>query len=117
MVKKDKMKQFIKRLFLEYNVELTFHPWALKDLKKHRNQLPLILELITRRAKQGALLKPDGLAESLNSPLHNCAKIKHKSSGIRIIYQPINKNVIQMKIIAIGPRDKMEAYKRAEDRV
>lgn len=117
MVKKDKMKQFTDRLFNEYNVELSFHPGALKDLKKHRNQIPLILELIIRRAKQGALLKPQGVAESLNSPLHNCAKIKHKSSGIRIIYQPVKKDVIQMKIIAIGPRDKMEAYKRAEDRV
>ncbi|WP_246516418.1 hypothetical protein [Salicibibacter cibarius] len=53
----------------------------------------------------------------MNSLLHNYAKIKHKSRGIRIIYLAVKEDPIKIKIIAIGPRDKMKAYKRAEERL
>ncbi|RYG72947.1 hypothetical protein EU245_08370 [Lentibacillus lipolyticus] len=102
----------------KYGVELTFTEDVKKDLKSINkgNRQTILLEIL-RRAKNGPLFKPDGLAESLHGNLKGCAKIKSKSLNIRIVYRPVNDVPIRMEIIAIGPRDKKKAYKLAMERL
>ncbi|SFQ38292.1 type II toxin-antitoxin system RelE family toxin [Salibacterium halotolerans] len=102
----------------KYHVELKFSEEVKKDLKSvHQGKRQQILLEILRRAKNGPLLKSDGLAESLHGGLKGFAKIKSKSLNIRIVYRPVDDVPIRMEIIAIGPRDKKKAYKLAVERL
>lgn len=109
----------LQELILEkYNVELRFVEDVKQDIKAiNKGHRQTILLEILRRAKQGPLFKPDGVAESLHGDLHGFAKIKSKSLNIRIIYRPVEGQPIRMEIIAIGPRDKEKAYRMAAERL
>lgn len=84
-----------------------------------KGNLHTILLEIARRAKNGPLLKPNGIGEPLRTPLHGFSKIKLKALNIRIIYRAFeaDNRVIRMEIIAIGPRDKKKAYRLAAERL
>ncbi|MBP8820409.1 MAG: hypothetical protein KBG91_08295 [Syntrophomonadaceae bacterium] len=71
--------------------------------------------MILKQAEKGALFKPDGNANRCEGQLHQFAKIKSKQLNLRIIYQPQlgPDDVVEMGIIAIGPRDDLEVYKMA----
>lgn len=102
----------------KYGVELKFTEEVKKDLKAiNKGKRQSILLEILRRAKTGPLFKPDGIAESLHGSLNGFAKIKSKSLNIRIVYRPVDDVPIRMEVIAIGPRDKMIAYKLAMERL
>ncbi|MCZ0757049.1 type II toxin-antitoxin system RelE family toxin [Anoxybacillus sp. J5B_2022] len=109
----------LQEIILEkYNVELRFVEDVKQDIKAiNKGHRQTILLEILRRAKQGSLFKPDGVAESLHGDLHGFAKIKSKSLNIRIIYRPVEGQPIRMEIIAIGPRDKEKAYRMAAERL
>ena len=109
----------LQELILEkYDVELRFVEDVKQDIKAiNKGHRQTILLEILRRAKQGPLFKPDGVAESLHGDLHGFAKIKSKSLNIRIIYRPVEGQPIRMEIIAIGPRDKEKAYRMAAERL
>lgn len=109
----------LQEIILEkYNVELRFVEDVKQDIKAiNKGHRQTILLEILRRAKQGPLFKPDGVAESLHGDLHGFAKIKSKSLNIRIIYRPVEGQPIRMEIIAIGPRDKERAYRMAAERL
>jgi mRNA interferase RelE/StbE len=109
----------LQEIILEkYNVELRFVEDVKQDIKAiNKGHRQTILLEILRRAKQGPLFKPDGIAESLHGDLHGFAKIKSKSLNIRIIYRPVEGQPIRMEIIAIGPRDKEKAYRMAAERL
>ena len=109
----------LQEIILEkYNVELRFVEDVKQDIKAiNKGHRQTILLEILRRAKQGPLFKPDGVAESLHGDLHGFAKIKSKSLNIRIIYRPVEGQPIRMEIIAIGPRDKEKAYRMAAERL
>ncbi|MGG3161940.1 hypothetical protein ABEO87_09590 [Geobacillus stearothermophilus] len=109
----------LQELILEkYNVELRFVEDVKQDIKAiNKGHRQTVLLEILRRAKQGPLFKPDGVAESLHGDLHGFAKIKSKSLNIRIIYRPVEGQPIRMEIIAIGPCDKKKAYRMAAERL
>lgn len=109
----------LQEIILEkYNVELRFVEDVKQDIKAiNKGHRQTILLEILRRAKQGPLFKPGGVAESLHGDLHGFAKIKSKSLNIRIIYRPVEGQPIRMEIIAIGPRDKEKAYRMAAERL
>lgn len=109
----------LQELILEkYNVELRFVEDVKQDIKAiNKGHRQTVLLEILRRAKQGPLFKPDGVAESLHGDLYGFAKIKSKSLNIRIIYRPVEGQPIRMEIIAIGPRDKKKAYRMAAERL
>lgn len=109
----------LQEIILEkYNVELRFVEDVKQDIKAiNKGHRQTILLEILRRAKQGPLFKPDGVAESLHGDLRGFAKIKSKSLNIRIIYRPVEGQPIRMEIIAIGPRDKEKAYRMAAERL
>ena len=111
----DELTQF---LIDNYNVELKFTPEVKLDLKAiNKGSRTSALALIVRRAKQGPLFVPDGVAKSLHGNLSGFAKIKSKSTNIRCIYQPVKSTITRMDMIAIGPRDKSKAYKLAAERL
>lgn len=102
----------------QYNVELRFVEDVIGDIKAiNKGHRQTVLLEILRRAKQGPLFKPDGVAESLHGNLHGFAKIKSKSLNIRIVYRPVDGPTVRMEVIAIGPRDKEKAYKMATERL
>lgn len=70
----EKLKQ---QLLQKYRVEIKFSRNAAQDLKKvNKGKRPDILLAIARRAKNGPLFKPKGVAEPLSAPLHSFANIK-----------------------------------------
>ena len=89
-----------------FNVEIRFSKQAVEDLTGYKKeQQETILALILARAKNGPLIKPNGIGEPLHGELHGFTKIKPKHLGLRVIYRPLQETKIIMEIIAIGPRD------------
>lgn len=101
------------------SVEIHLSKAALGDLMSFgKGDQTFIIALIIKRAKNGPLIKPEGLGESLSGELQYFCKIKNKSRNFRIIYLPKKGNIlIFMGVIAIGPRDKKEVYRMATSRV
>ena len=65
------------------------------------------------------------LAERLERPrvdsprlsgMRDCYKIKLKNAGYRLVYQ-VDDNRIVVIVVAIGKREKLEAYRMAENRL
>ncbi|NLX01300.1 MAG: hypothetical protein GXY40_02045 [Syntrophomonadaceae bacterium] len=112
----NKIEQLKKLLLEKYKTRVFFSSEAIKDYKSFspgkRND---VLKLILKQAEKGALFKPDGNANRCEGQLHQFAKIKSKQLNLRIIYQPQlgPDDVVDMGIIAIGPRDDLEVYKMA----
>jgi mRNA interferase RelE/StbE len=112
----NKIEQLKKLLLEKYKTRVFFSSEAIKDYKSFspgkRND---VLKLILKQAEKGALFKPDGNANRCEGQLHQFAKIKSKQLNLRIIYQPQlgPDDVVEMGIIAIGPRDDLEVYKMA----
>lgn len=116
----NKIAQLNELLAEKYKTRVFFSTNAKQDYKSFssgkRND---ILKLILKQAEKGALLKPDGNANRCEGQLHQFAKIKSKALNLRIIYQPrlCDDGIIEMGIIAIGPRDNLEVYKMAVQRI
>lgn len=112
----NKIEQLKKLLLEKYKTRVFFSSEAIKDYKSFspgkRND---VLKLILKQEEKGALFKPDGNANRCEGQLHQFAKIKSKQLNLRIIYQPQlgPDGVVEMGIIAIGPRDDLEVYKMA----
>jgi len=112
----NKIEQLKKLLLEKYKTRVFFSSEAIKDYKSFspgkRND---VLKLILKQAEKGALFKPDGNANRCEGQLHQFAKIKSKQLNLRIIYQPQlgPDDVVEMGIIAIGPRDDLEVYRMA----
>jgi len=112
----NKIEQLKKLLLEKYKTRVFFSSEAIKDYKSFspgkRND---VLKLILKQAEKGALFKPDGNANRCEGQLYQFAKIKSKQLNLRIIYQPQlgPDDVVEMGIIAIGPRDDLEVYKMA----
>lgn len=117
-MKVNTLEKLSQLLVEKFNVELKFIPEVAKDIKAiNKGHRTAVLALIIKRAIQGPLFIPDGVAESLHGNLHGFAKIKSNSLKTRVIYRPIKSDIIRMETIAIGPRDKKEAYRLAIERL
>ena len=116
----NKIERLNNLLLEKYKTEVLFSNEAIKDYKSFspskRND---VLKLILKQVEKGALFKPDGNANRCEGQLHQFAKIKSKNLNLRIIYQPKLRpnDVVGMGIIAIGPRDNLEVYKMAIQRL
>jgi|GEM_PF-1445276 len=108
---------------IKFNTQVFFSHNSLRDYKYYpTGSRKAILALILKQAEKGAMFKPHGKGNQLNPPLHQFAKIKPKAMSLRIIYRPIEKQVedkkmIEMQVIAIGPRDRNEVYSLAQQRL
>jgi len=89
--------------------ELVWHPDALKEWKKlGENTKPPLKQKLIRRLEEPCIPK---------AALHNmrdCYKIKHGS--FRLIYQ-VFADSATIKVLAVGHRDKLAAYKAADNRL
>lgn len=110
--------EMINQMLAEFNVIVRFGTGAFDDLSQYpRGEQEKIIALIVKRGMTGPLIRPDGLGEPLHGELYGFIKIKPKKLGLRIIYRPVQDDVIIMEIIAIGPRDKKQVYNMAAKRI
>ena len=93
---------------------LKFHPEAKKELKKLNRSIQI---LFTKKLKQ-ILINPEvgiDLGNKNNLKLAGFKKAYFNSKRHRIVYK-VKKNEITVYIIAIGKREDMEVYKKADIR-
>ena len=91
--------------------ELEFDRRALKEWKK-------LDETIRKQFKdklKECLEVPRVEANRLRS-LPDCYKIKLRAAGYRLVYQ-VNDKEVFILVVAIGKRDKMQAYEKAAQRL
>lgn len=92
--------------------EIEFDARALKEWKKLDGA---IREQFRKKLKK-LQESPRNEANKLHGELKDCYKIKLRTSGFRLIYQVIDQEII-IFVIAIGKREKAEAYSDAEKRL
>lgn len=93
------------------NYELEFDPRALKEWRK-------LDETVRHQFKKKlaeVLVNPEIPANRL-SDLPNCYKIKLRKLGYRLVYQ-VQQMRITVFVIAIGKRERTEAYAIAKERI
>jgi len=96
-----------------YNFE--FHPEAKEELKKLNNSIQI---LFTKKLKQ-ILNTPEigiKLGNKNNLKLTGLKKVYFNNKKHRIVYDTIEDKVM-IYIVAIGKRDEMDVYKKADSRV
>lgn len=93
---------------MHYNLE--FDQRALKDWHKLDASIRVQLKKKLARVLENPKVEANRLRE-----LDNCYKIKLRQSGYRLIYQVQDERVIVF-VIAIGKRDKEQAYELAKQR-
>ncbi len=94
---------------MSYNLE--FDQRALKEWYK----LDPAIRLQFKKKLEQVLTHPKIEANKLRE-FENCYKIKLRQSGYRLIYQVQDQRLIVF-VIAIGKRDKDQAYQSAKNRV
>lgn len=91
--------------------ELRFHKAALNEWKKLDNSIRLQF-----KAKLAERLEEPRIPAAALSGMPNCYKIKLRSVGYRLVYR-VDDEVVYVTVIAIGRRDKLEAYAKAKKRL
>jgi mRNA interferase RelE/StbE len=111
----EKLNEYL----LRFHTQVFFSRNSLQNFKSYsKGQRKQILALIVKQAMKGAMLKPKGNGNQLHPPLHQFSKIKPKSMSLRVIYRLVEKDeIVEMQIIAIGPRDRNEVYEMAKSRI
>ena len=94
--------------------DFRFHPEAKKELGKLNRTIQI---LFTKKLKQ--ILKSPELGKDLgnknNLKLAGLKKVYFDGKRYRIVYEVIEDELI-LYIIAVGKRDAMEVYKKADER-
>ena len=95
--------------------DFKFHPEAKKDLKKLNKSIQI---LFTKKLKQ-ILKSPEigiQLGNKNNLNLSELRKVYFNNKKYRIVYEIVESEIL-IYIIAIGKREDMEVYKKANNRV
>jgi mRNA interferase RelE/StbE len=90
---------------------LQFHELALKEWKK----LAPVLRKQFKKKLAERLEHPRVIADSL-AGMPDCYKIKLRSAGYRLIYR-VDDDIVYVTVIAIGKRERLEAYHLANNRL
>ena len=90
---------------------LEFHELALKEWKK----LDGSIKVQFQNALSKRLETPHVSSARLRGDLQNTYKIKLRDVGYRLVYEVIDQQLVVM-VIAIGKRDRNEAYQSAVKR-
>lgn len=91
--------------------ELEFDPRALKEWKKLGENIKIQL----KKKLAEVLVNPEIPANKL-ADFPNCCKIKLRNSGYRLVYQVQNERIVVL-VLAIGKRERLEAYNKAKERL
>ena len=95
---------------MKYKYKLKFLPTALKEWKKLD---PAIKSQLKKKLKER--LQNPCITSSRLYGFENHYKIKLRSSGYRLVYEVIEKEIVVL-VIAIGKREKNLVYKKAVKR-
>ena len=89
-----------------------YHHEVIADLEAiGQSEARIILKVIDKRIRNG---EPDKLGKALSGQLAGCRRIRTGSA--RIVYR-VNAEMIEILIIAVGPRKDAAVYKAAGDRI
>jgi len=77
--------------------------------------LPIALNSMRGRSRNGTSLATLYVFSSRRS-LPDCYKIKLRSSGYRLIYQVVDKEVVVF-VVAVDKRERGQAYRKAAERL
>jgi mRNA interferase RelE/StbE len=92
--------------------ELEFHEAALKEWKK----LDATIQVQFKKLLAKRLEHPHVPSKRLDgADMKNAYKIKLRDSGYRRVYE-INDNTVMVLVLAVGKRDKSQAYEAARYR-
>ncbi len=95
--------------------EVKLHPEARKDLRKLDNALrQIVIKKMKKLSKNPNLGLPLGNRANLN--LSGCYKTYVDNKKVRIVYKIID-DKIEIFVVAVGKRDDLEVYKKANDRL
>ena len=92
-----------------------FHPEAQKELAKLNRSVQLLFTKTLKKILKSPELGID-LGNKNNLNLSGLKKMYFDHKRYRVVYQVLDKEII-IYIIAIGKRDKMEVYEKANERV
>lgn len=90
--------------------KLRFHEWAMKEWKK----LDRTLQTYFKKKLAERLENPRVPSAAL-SGMPDCYKINLCSAGYRLVYR-VDDDVVYVTAIAVGKRERMQAYASAEKR-
>ena len=94
--------------------EIKYHPLVESDLKQLNNSVLIeVFKKLKKLQQSPELGKPLGNKNNMN--LTGLLKVYVAKKQVRIVYAVI-KNILVIKVIAIGKRESMEVYKQAEVR-
>lgn len=91
--------------------KLTFKEEAFKEWKR----LDPTLQKQFKKKLEAVLKNPRIQSAKLRG-MENCYKIKLRSSGYRLVYQ-VRDNELIITVVAVGKRERNEAYKAAIGRI
>lgn len=92
--------------------KLAFHPQALKEWEKLNPTIKKQFKSVLKKR----LEMPRVPSSKLHGPLSECYKIKLRDAGYRLVYE-VNDDKVFIMIVAVGKRDKNQAYGLAEKRI
>lgn len=91
---------------------IEYHPEVLEDLKHLDNSVRKVLQKkLEKRVDQPRVPK-----DALKAELYGAYKVKDSKTGFRLIYVVLEEEQ-SMYVIAVNRRDKLAAYRDAEDRI
>lgn len=91
--------------------ELRFHKAALDEWEKLDSNLREQFKV-----KLAERLENPRIPSAALSGMPNCYKIKLQRVGYRLVYR-VDDDIVYVTVIAIGKRDKMDAYSKARKRL
>lgn len=94
---------------MSYN--LLFLPSARKEWNKLSHETRTHFKKKLKERLENPIVPKDRLAS-----MHNCYKIKLRTSGYRLVYKVI-RETISVQVIAVGIRDKLRVYDIAKSRL
>ncbi|MEM0653202.1 type II toxin-antitoxin system RelE/ParE family toxin [Klebsiella huaxiensis] len=91
--------------------ELEFDPRALQEWHKLGDTVKKQF-----KSKLAVVLENPRIESSRLRDLPNCYKIKLKASGYRLVYQ-VRDEVVIVYVVAVGKREKLAVYRKANKRL
>ena len=96
-----------------YKIE--FHKEVDNDFKELDNSISLLVFKKLRQLAKNPIIGED-LGNKANINLVGYKKVYVNNKRVRIVYKIIDEK-IEVFVIAVGKRDDMEVYRKAEDRI
>lgn len=94
---------------------IRFHEDVKKDLKILGQSITALVLKKLQKIAQNPLIG-DALGNKANNNLAGFRKVYVDNKRVRVVYKIID-DKIEIFVVAIGKRDSMEVYKKAQDRI